>query len=253
VAAAWTACTKTVNKKNKEKAPETSGAFSCYNIDVNFTHPPDELRRAMAIQSSYIENVLRHRMIAELSSELWKRNCNAKLEIFNSEVDDSGFDLVLRLQSGIRYVQVKQANDGKVPVHCSTRVSFSKLPGSCIVLITYNRNDLSIQGYSFFGNKPHEPMQSIEGFKASKSPGRRNADGERHIRPHYRDVRVSQFTRDLGALELLDLLFPSGLESVILDEEDPLLSLVGTWPDIGQTTEEFMKEMRSGWDDPDAD
>jgi hypothetical protein len=204
------------------------------------------LLTSAAHQSSYIENVLRHRMTAELCSELWKRDCRAALHIFNSEVDNSGFDMVLRLQSAIRYVQIKQAHAGKVPPHCSTRVSFSQMAGSCIVLISYAIEDLTISSYRFFGKKPHEPMQEIEAFKPSISPGRRNAKGERHIRSHYRDVRVSQFTLAPNAEQLFDLLFPSGIDPIMLGEDDPLLALRGTRP-IDQSGDELLKSLRNNW------
>jgi hypothetical protein len=84
----------------------------------------------------------------------------------------------------------------------------------------YDADDLSMVGYRFFGDKPHAPMPSIDGFKAAKSPGRRNAKGERHIRAHYRNVPMSKFTSLKGVDGLFDLLFPSGLEPTILTDAD---------------------------------
>jgi hypothetical protein len=187
-------------------------------------------------------------MIADLCSELWKRNCHVSLQVFNSEVDNAGFDLVLKLGESIRYVQIKQTHDQKKLSHCSTRVPFSKLNGSCVVLISYKREDLTISGYKFYGKFPHEPMEPIEAFSASKTPGRRNAEGERHIRSHYRNVPVKQFAVSVNCEELLDFLFPSYLQkSVILD--DPLLALQGTWPGDGETADEYVQGLRDGWGD----
>lgn len=218
---------------------------------MNFPHQTDELRRATAIQSTYIENVLRHRMVADLCSELWKRNCNAALQVFNSEVDNSGFDLVLKLGLAIRYVQIKQSHDGKVPPYCSTRASFSLLTGSCIVLIAYDWNDLSISGYQFYGQYPHQPMKSIDGFKAAVTPGRRNVEGKKHIRSHYRNVPVKHFTTRIACEQLLDELFPSYLLPKDLSADDPLLALAGTWPVDGQAADEYISSLRDGWDEQD--
>jgi hypothetical protein len=80
---------------------------------MSFGRLPGELQNALAVHSSYIESVLCHRMIADLSSALWKRSCNAPLQIFHSEVDNAGFDLVIKLGNVIRYVQLKQANSKK--------------------------------------------------------------------------------------------------------------------------------------------
>jgi hypothetical protein len=186
-------------------------------------------------------------MIADLCSELWRRNCNAALQIFNSEVDNAGFDLVLKLNSAIRYVQIKQSHDLKVPAYSSTRVSFSKLNGSCIALISYNREDLTISGYRFYGEYPHEPMQTIDEFKPTKSPGRRNAKGERHVRSHYRNVPLNRFKICANCRQLLELLFPPYL-SKNEEEGDPILALEGTWPSGGQDADEYVKGLRDGWE-----
>ena len=159
------------------KRPRSNpGLVRCITSLMKVLYQPAELQTAAAYQSTYIENALRHRMTAELCSELWKRNCHAALHIFNSEVDNAGFDMVLRLQSAVRYVQIKQAHAGKVPPHCSTRVSFSQMAGSCIVLISYDLEDLTINAYRFFGKKPHEPMQNI---KALSRPYRLDVETRR--------------------------------------------------------------------------
>ena len=192
-------------------------------------------------------------MLADLCSELWKRNCHASLQVFNSEVDNAGFDLVLKLNSLIRYVQIKQTHSQKLPPHCSTRVPFSKINGSCIVLISYNWDDLTISGYRFYGQYPHEPMQTIDGFRPSKSPGRRNAEGRRHIRNNYRNVPIKQFTAQLNLEGLLDHLFPSYLDkaanATFYDEENLMSTPEGTWDENGQITEEYVKPLRDGWND----
>ena len=48
----------------------------------------------------------------------------------------------------------------------------------------------------------------IDTFAVSKSPGRRNADGERKLRSNYRDVRVKEFEGPLSAVQLFDVMFP---------------------------------------------
>src|SRR5205085_3823329 len=111
-----------------------------------------ELRiKALAERSSYIENVLRHALIAELSSVVWRCNPLAALQVFNAEVDDSGFDVVLGLGSQVRYIQLKQTHDQKLPTHCSVRLSFSGLPGSCVVLMSHSIPELRLTQFRFFG------------------------------------------------------------------------------------------------------
>lgn len=164
--------------------------------------------KALAERSSYIENILGHALVVELSSLVWNRDPFASLQVFNSEVDDSGFDIVLGLGAQLRYIQLKQAHDEKTPTHCSVRLSFSSLPGSCVVLMSHSLTDLRLTKFRFFGGAPSEPMSNIDAMRQSKVPGRRNAAGERKVRTNYRDVPVKSFQGPLSCAELLDVLFP---------------------------------------------
>ena len=167
--------------------------------------------KALAERSSYVENVLRHALIAELSSVVWGRNSDAALQVLNAEVDNAGFDLVLGLGTQVRYIQLKQTHDQKVPRHCSVRLSFSALPGSCVVLMSHTISELRLTQFRFFGGPPGEPMESITELRLSKLPGRRDASGERKTRVNYRDVSVRSFAGPYSSIQLLDVLFPGGL------------------------------------------
>jgi len=165
---------------------------------------------ALAERSSYVENVLCHALVASLSSEVWQRDARASLQVFNSEVDDSGFDLVLTLGPHARYIQLKQSHDEKTPTKCSVRLSFSAMPGACVVLMAHSVVDLRLSSFRFVGGAvSSDPMPLIDALSRSKAPGRRNAEGQRKIREHYRDVPIRMFRRALSAAELLDRLFPS--------------------------------------------
>ena len=170
----------------------------------------EERLAALAERSSYVENILRHSLVATLSSLVWSRDPRSSLQVFNSEVDDSGFDLVLGLASMVRYVQLKQAHDEKVPPHCSVRLSFSIMPGACVVLMSHSLAALELTGFRFFGGPlPSDPMPKIEELSHTKAPGRRSAEGIQKIRTNYRNVPVSRFQGSLSAQALLNALFPS--------------------------------------------
>jgi hypothetical protein len=169
--------------------------------------------KALAERSSYVENVLRHALVAGLSSVVWSRNPMATLEVFNSEVDGAGFDVVLSIGAQVRYVQLKQAHAGKVPPRCSVRLSFSELPGSCVVLMSHATEDLRLSQFRFFGGLPSEPMSSLSSLRSSKAPGRRNAAGERKVRSNYKDVPTRQFQGPLSLEQLVDVLFPSNSDA----------------------------------------
>ena len=165
---------------------------------------------ALAERSSYVENVLTHQLVSGLAGVLWKLDPGLSLQVFNSEVDDSGFDVILGVGAQLRYVQLKQAHSEKLPPRVSVRLQFSTLPGSCIVLMSHSLADLALTGFRFYGGAdPMDPMPDIGAFSVSKAPGRRTADGTRKVRENYRNVLVSRFSAPLSLGGLLDALFPA--------------------------------------------
>ena len=172
------------------------------------TQPTEaQYRQGLAERSSYVENVLTHLLVGALAGELWRRDPTTPLNIFNSEVDDSGFDLVLSCHQSLRYLQIKQVHlDGRASKF-SVRHDFSLMPGSCVVVIVHAADDLSIDHFLFYGGSVNEPMPSVDGNKASISPIRRGADGKRKVRQHYRDIRRSKFKKLMSVSELIDALF----------------------------------------------
>lgn len=166
-----------------------------------------QYRKALAERSSYVENVLVHRMVASLAGELWRRDPTMPLHIFNSEVDDSGFDLVLGCGTKLRYIQVKQVHAKGTASKFSVRLDFTRMPGSCVVVVVHTEDELLIDHFLFYGGAVNEPMPSVEDNKPSTVPGRRDIEGKRKTRQHYRDVRRKKFMGPLTGAELLDALF----------------------------------------------
>jgi hypothetical protein len=168
---------------------------------------PERYRKALAERSSYVENVLIHLLVGALAGELWKRDPSTPLNIFNSEVDDSGFDLVLACRQKLRYLQIKQVHQKGLASKFSIRQDFSLMAGSCVVVIVHTEDSLSIDHFLFYGGTVDEPMPPIDGNKPSIVPGRRDADGKRKVREHYRDLKRTQFKKMTSPAELLDALF----------------------------------------------
>jgi hypothetical protein len=166
-----------------------------------------QYRKALAERSSYVENVLVHRMVASLAGELWRRDPTEPLRIFNSEVDDSGFDLVLGCGTALRYIQVKQVHSLGATTKFSVRLDFTRMAGSCVVVVVHTEDELMIDHFLFYGGAVQEPMPSVEDNKPSLVPGKRDNNGTRKTRQHYRDVKRNKFRGPLTTAELLDALF----------------------------------------------
>jgi hypothetical protein len=115
------------------------------------TEPTQEERvKALQTRSSYVENVLKHALVAGLAFIAWKRSPTLSLQVFNSEVDDSGFDVVLGFDTHVRYVQLKQSHSGKKLSKCSVRTSFASRNGSCVVLMIHSLETLKLESFRFF-------------------------------------------------------------------------------------------------------
>ncbi len=166
-----------------------------------------QYRKALAERSTYVENVLVHRMVASLAGELWRRDPTTPLHIFNSEVDDSGFDLVLGCGAKLRYIQVKQVHTKGTASKFSVRLDFTRMPGSCVVVVVHTEDELLLDHFLFYGGEVHEPMPSVEENKPSIQPGKRDIDGNRKTRMHYRDIKRNKFKGPLTTAKLLDSLF----------------------------------------------
>lgn len=168
-----------------------------------------DFQKAAAERSSHVENVLTHSLVAKIAQELWRRDPFIDLKIFNTEVDDSGFDLVLGCQGVMRFIQIKQTHTQGNAVKYSLRLDFSRMAGACAVVLVYAGDTLEIDHCLFFGGAPNKPMPDIEANRASQSPGRRTAEGVRKIRENYRDVPRHSFQGPLSISALVDVLFHS--------------------------------------------
>ncbi|QRM18433.1 hypothetical protein GBK02_02965 [Dechloromonas sp. TW-R-39-2] len=168
-----------------------------------------DYRAALATRSSYVENVLTHSMIAALAGELWRRDPEVRMDILRTEVDESGFDLVLTMSGRTRFVQIKQVNSEGKNKSFSVRTDFTLMPGSCVVVIVHRDFDLAIEGYRYFGATPNDPMPSVDGFNSSVLPGRRDKEGNKKVREHYRDIPGPRFRKLPSVSDLLDALFPN--------------------------------------------
>jgi hypothetical protein len=166
-------------------------------------------QQATAARSTYVENVLTHGFLYQLSREAWKLSPGHNLQIAKAEVDDSGYDVVLTLGKHVRYIQLKQAHHLKKNNRVSIQLAFSRIVGSCIVVIRYHAESLEITGFHFYGSKPTEPMLSIDGLPPSRLSGRidRNTNMNK-IREHYRDIPHKPLGECLEASRLLAVLFP---------------------------------------------
>ncbi|PYI84329.1 MAG: hypothetical protein DMF09_08350, partial [Verrucomicrobia bacterium] len=74
--------------------------------------PAPDFARAIQAHSHRVEAILKHAFLWRLYSELWQRQPNTKVLVFESEIDDSGFDVVVSVGTYTRHIQLKSSMVG---------------------------------------------------------------------------------------------------------------------------------------------
>ncbi|MEI7986365.1 MAG: hypothetical protein WCI55_12130 [Armatimonadota bacterium] len=125
------------------------------------------------------------------------------LTILNSEVDNSGIDLVLTLGDITRHIQLKAAVS-KRPHTYNVSENLFTIPGGCVVWLIHDHMKLEIQHYYFLGKSGNQAIGLSADFRA----GTKKKNGEKIARSGYVGVRMSDANaKAVGIAELANLLF----------------------------------------------
>lgn len=154
--------------------------------------------------SSFFEKLVEHLFLSELLQEAYLGR-GWRVEVARSEVDASGFDLVLEANGVTRHVQLKSSRQAARTEGQNVHVNLLRKASGCVIWVfrshdpERNRFDLE---YRYFGGLPGEPLPSIEGFAQARAPG-----GAKKIRPNVRVIPKRHFDRLAGIGTVLDRLF----------------------------------------------
>lgn len=123
--------------------------------------------------STHREQILEHHFVADLLRYLWQHHHDEDLpEVTYSDVDNSGYDLVIEWRGVVRHIQLKSSISSSSPVRVNA--SLSRKPSGCVVLMECN-NDLSEVHYRWLGNSPQQKLD-FSGYSAAKHT-RANSEG----------------------------------------------------------------------------
>ena len=118
----------------------------------------------LAKNSTYIENVMRHQFICDVSRFLLLLQEPELVTVLRSEVDNSGVDLVMTLRTVTRQIQMKTLAKAKKNNLYSVAESLSGIPGGCVVWICYDRESLKPTQYHLMGGRGNEKMKDLTLF-----------------------------------------------------------------------------------------
>jgi hypothetical protein len=157
--------------------------------------PPPDYSRAIQAHSHRVEAGLKHAFLWRLYSELWRRQPNTKVLVFESEIDDSGFDVVVSVDTYTRHIQLKSSMVGSSTKSTPLHQSLCRLHGGCVLWMEYLRSTLEVQKYHLLAfSNPSEPLDFSK-FPLAKT-ARANSRGVKKARPGCHLVTKAAFHQD---------------------------------------------------------
>jgi hypothetical protein len=162
---------------------------------------------SLYLKSSFYEQLVEHVFISEVLQEAWFR-FKVTVEVLRSEVDASGYDVVLECNGVIRHVQLKTSLVGSRTASQKVHIQLGDKPSGCVIWLIRHRGDVHRLRltYRYFGGAPGEPMPSLDGFRVAKH-AKGDSQGVKKERPHIRVVPKGQFETILTTGELIERLF----------------------------------------------
>lgn len=158
----------------------------------------DSYATAAYLQSTFYEQLVEHAFVAELLQEAWFGHKQV-IEVLRSEIDASGFDLVLECNDITRHVQLKTSGLGATTAYQKVSLKLGEKRGGCVIWIvrdetcaaSKHRVELS---YRFFGTPASEAKLDVSNpiFKIAKHT-KGDATGTKKERPGIRLVPKSAF------------------------------------------------------------
>lgn len=171
--------------------------------------------------SSYRERIFTHFLVSELMKYCWLK-FDEELEITIPDVDSFGFSFVAEHRGVIRHIRVRTSGSNSFTNKQNVHSKLFDKPSGCVVWLVFDKDNLSIEHFRFFGGLAGEPLPSCESFKIA-SHTKANSDGVKTKRQNIREVNKSQFSTLNTTDELFATLFLSTPEKQ-LEGDDSLHS-----------------------------
>ena len=176
---------------------------------LDWQMPPtsEDFVTALSNFSSTREKVLEHKFVAEISSCLWARGI-FDFAVARSEVDNSGYDLIMEVHSVVRHVQLKASHTLGKTRDVGIQVRLARKPSGCVVWMVHDARTLAVENLLWFGAAAGNALPDL-GDKIVKHT---KADMQKHkgLRPALREVAKSRFVQVATWQDLTDRLFAPG-------------------------------------------
>ena len=158
----------------------------------------------LAQNSTYIENLMRHHFIYDVSRLLLLRQDPELVTVLRSEVDDAGVDLVMTFRKVTRQIQMKTLAKATTNNPYSVAESLSGIAGGCVIWTCYDRETLNPTHYHLMGGPGSAPMRDLTQFPQAT----KKKNGVKVPRAGYRTIKIrdAEF-QGLKLEQLVNVLF----------------------------------------------
>lgn len=146
---------------------------------------------AHSTSSSCREMALEHLFVGAAMRYCWRHGL-PHIEMLKSQVDNSGYDIVLEASSVMRHVQLKASHVDAATSGVSINVALAKKPSGCVVWISFDPRTLEFRGFRWFGPSPGEPLANLDPYRIGTHT-KRNAQGVKTERPKIRYLPKAAF------------------------------------------------------------
>jgi len=158
-----------------------------------------------SLNSSFREKLIEHLFVGELLKLSWI-NKDYSLEVSKPEVDNSGYDLIIEANAVLRHIQLKAAFVGAKTSRQNIHVSLAEKQSGCVVWVYFDKSNLELGPFLFFGGKPGEPLPDLSTLKIAKHT-KGDAEGFKAERPNIRTINKGSFATYKTVEELYLALF----------------------------------------------
>lgn len=175
------------------------------------TTAADEFSAAEYLQSTFYEQLVEHLFIVELLQEAWFRHKRV-VEVLRSEIDASGFDIVLECAGVLRHVQLKTSRVSAKTSCQKVSVRLEEKIGGCVIWILRDEvTDYRLRlSYLFFGSAAGGALPSLTDYKVAKHT-KGDSTGLKKERLRIRQVPKKEFQPIKSTGQRNDVLDISGL------------------------------------------
>lgn len=158
-------------------------------FDAEATDRPMSVHSA---ESSLREKIIEHLFVGDLLRCLWRKGIR-DIEVLRTEVDRSGYDLVLESNGVVRHIQLKASHRLAKTAELDIHVGLERKPCACVIWIRFDPDTMELGPYLWFGGKPREPIPSLGEKRSVYSKG--DSTGFKATRLNHRVVKKARFER----------------------------------------------------------